>query len=76
MIKLINKALLVVGAGISGYLVGIISCKKRTKYAGVLRIDNSEKDISERLFLELDGNLNDIEKAKVIKLKVIRRNWI
>ncbi len=59
-----------------GFLAGKITEKRNTKYAGVLRIDKSEENEPEKLFLELDTNLKDIEKAKIIKLKVIRKNWI
>ena len=59
-----------------GYFAGKMSERRHAKYAGVLRIDKTEKDEPEKLFLELNNNLNDITKAKTIKLKVIRKNWL
>ncbi len=59
-----------------GYCLGKKSMKKSIKCYGTLRIDDSEKDISERLFLELDNDLKDIEKAKVIQLRVVKDNYV
>lgn len=76
VIKILNKVVTIAGAGFIGYLAGVVVTKRKTKYAGVLRIDNSEKDVPERLFLELNNDLDKIEKSKVIAVKVIRKNWI
>ena len=59
-----------------GYHLGKKQMKKSIKCYGTLRIDDSEKDISERLFLELDNDLKDLEKAKAIQLKVVKDNYI
>lgn len=76
MIKMVSKSVTIVGVGLIGYFAGAIATKRKTKYAGILRIDNSEEDIQDRLFLELHTDLNKIEKSKAITLKVIRKNWI
>ncbi len=59
-----------------GYSIASIYYKKHTKFAGILRIDNSEEELPERLFLELEQDLKTIEKQKIIKLKVVKKNYL
>ena len=61
---------------VSGYLTSNEINKKKTKYAGNLRIDRSEPNEPPKMFLELQTDLNDISKAKVIKLKVVNENYL
>lgn len=62
---------------VCGYLVGKINERKRiakkTKYAGNLRIDNSEGE--EMMFLEVT-NYSALEDSEIIQFKVIRENYI
>lgn len=76
MMKTAIKAITLVTTFVIGVAAGALTTKKKIKYAGILRIDNSEHNDSEGLFLELHKDLSAIEKAKVINLKVIRKNWI
>lgn len=59
-----------------GYLLGKKVNRKKYEYAGTLRIDNSEMDEPAKLFLELEKDISVISNAKVINLKVLKKNYI
>lgn len=76
----IVKSLLNISSGIlifaSGYATSSFVTKKKTKYAGNLRVDKSEPDEPPKMFLELTTDLNDIFKSKTVELRVINENYL
>jgi hypothetical protein len=62
--------------GIGGVIFEKRNTTKRLGYSGTLRIDNSEVDEPEKLFLELNRSLDELSKEKVVIFKVIKRNYI
>lgn len=69
---LINSACLV-GIGAAGYFVGRKTSKPKTVYAGSLWVDESEPNGQPALYLELNADVNEVTKANVIQLKVMRK---
>lgn len=66
-------------SGIIGYVIGSkISEKKiiNSETIGTLRIDNSDSDNPNSLFLELKVPVSYISSEKIVKLKVLKENYI
>lgn len=52
------------------------SKKKPEVYSGTLRVDNSDKDYPNQLFLELDEDVDILKHRKVAHFKVLNKNYI
>lgn len=52
------------------------SKKKPEVYSGTLRVDNSDKDYPNQLFLELDEDVDILKHRKTAHFKVLNKNYI
>ena len=60
----------------SGIAIGRKQEVNKQVFAGVLRLDNSEKDQDTRLFLELEVPLDTLIKSHSAQFKVLKKNYI
>lgn len=44
--------------------------------SGTLRVDNSDKDYPNQLFLELDEDVDVLKRRKIAQFKVLNKNYI
>lgn len=74
------KKIIFVAFQVSAFCAGIIFEKhvreKNKKYLGTIRIDHSEPEEPEKLFLELESDIDNLEDGKVVMFKVSRENYI
>lgn len=60
-----------------GYATGWIFKKhKKEEILGTLRIDNSDPDIQNALFLELGVPVEYVSSKKVVHLRVLKENYL
>ena len=77
-----NKYILInslsaVGFFITGYLVKkAVTKKPKIKEMGTLRIDNSDPDEPDMLFLELVKDTKDISDGDYVTFNVSRKNYV
>lgn len=50
--------------------------KKPEVCSGTLRVDNSDKDYPNQLFLELDEDVDILKHRKIAHFKVLNKNYI
>lgn len=60
-------------AGATGYLIGRRKKNKEITYAGTLWVDDSVPHKTPDMYLELDKDVEEVTKAKVVHLKVVKR---
>lgn len=71
--KIIISTLGLACAGATGYLIGRKKKNKEITYAGTLWVDDSEPHKTPDMYLELDKDVEEVTKAKVVHLKVVKR---
>lgn len=71
--KMIIRTLGLACAGATGYLIGSRKKNKKITYAGTLWVDDSVPHKTPDIYLELDKDVEEVTKAKVVHLKVIKR---
>lgn len=49
---------------------------KRTNYIGTIRIDRSEEDEPDKIFLELETDLETLAQTKTGNVRIIRKNYV
>ena len=59
-----------------GYLIKTISDDKKDVVDGILRVDNSDPDNTNGLFLELQVPVEYIINKKTVKFKILKENYI
>lgn len=74
----LSKSIIGVSSFILGVSTTLLICKKPKKeeILGNLRIDNSDSDMKDSLFLELKVPVSYISSKEVVKFKVIKENYI
>lgn len=75
------KQIMIFGSGLLvGVAGGFIFKKKqiesKTKYLGNLRIDNSDPDVPNSLFLELTADIGTLKQADTAIFKVVNESYI
>lgn len=74
------KKIILFSLPFTAFYAGIIFEKNRiknsTKYFGTIRVDHSEDDEPEKLFLELESSIDNLEDSKIVMFKVLRENYI
>lgn len=71
--KIIISTLGLACAGATGYLIGRRKKNKEITYAGTLWVDDSEPHKTPDMYLELDKDVEEVTKVKVVCLKVVKR---
>lgn len=71
--KIIISTLELAFAGATGYFIGSRKKNKEITYAGTLWVDDSVPHKTPDMYLELDKDVEEVTKAKVVHLKVVKR---
>lgn len=71
--KIIIRTLGLACAGATGYLLGNRKKNKKITYSGTLWVDDSVPHKTPDIYLELDKDVEEVTKAKVVHLKVVKR---
>ncbi len=71
--KIIISTLGLACAGATGYFIGSRKNNKEITYAGTLWVDDSIPHKTPDMYLELDKDVEEVTKAKVVHLKVVKR---
>lgn len=71
--KIIISTLGLACAGATGYLLGNGKKNKKITYAGTLWVDDSVPHKTPDIYLELDKDVEEVTKAKIVHLKVVKR---
>lgn len=61
---------------IAGYIISEITSNKKEEIDGVLRIDNSDSDNVNGLFLELKVPIEYITNKKLVTFRTLKENYI
>lgn len=61
---------------IAGYILSEIASNKKEEIDGVLRIDNSDSDNVNGLFLELKVPIEYITNKKLVTFRTLKENYI
>ena len=61
---------------ISGYILSEITSNKKEEIDGILRIDNSDSDNVNGLFLELKVPIEYITNKKLVTFRTLKENYI
>lgn len=71
--KIIISTLGLACAGATGYLIGRRKKNKEISYAGTLWVDDSVPHKTPDMYLELNKDVEEVTKSKVVHLKVVKR---
>jgi hypothetical protein len=75
-VKIIGKITIPIISFVSGISAGKLLERKKLKPVGTLRIDHSEKNEPEKIFLELECDVKHLSKQKEVVLKVLKKDYI
>lgn len=76
MKKVLIPISILVSSGLSFLLGYLIKKPKNQLVSGTLRIDNSDPELPNALFLELDETVESISKKKSVTFRVLKKNYI
>ena len=74
--KILINSLVACSFTFVGYIFGAAVERSKKSEIGVLRIDKSEEDAPEKIFLELNTDVESLKNKKCVQLKVLSKNYV
>lgn len=74
--RVILNSLIFSSTLITGYIIGASVERSKKANVGVLRIDKSEENSPEKIFLELNTDIETLKKCRSVELKVVNKNYV